>query len=63
MAKHDELFIVWRKCEEIWAVEKPHAERASGLFDTKQEAIERAREIAPEGSLHIKGKNGKLRKG
>ena len=63
MAKHDELFIVWRKEDEVWAVEKPHAERASGLFDTKQEAIDRARELAPEGSLHVKGKDGKLQKG
>jgi hypothetical protein len=63
MAKHDELFVVWRKDQEAWVVEKPHAERASGLFDTKSDAIERAKELAPEGSVHIKGKDGELQKG
>jgi hypothetical protein len=61
MAKHDEYFIVWRKDEEVWAVEKPHAERASGLFDTQQDAVDQAKDWAPEGSIHLKGKNGKLR--
>ena len=61
MAKHDEFFIVPRSNGQ-WAIEKPHSERASALEDSQKEAIERAKELAPEGSIHLKGLNGKLRK-
>ena len=61
MAKHDELFIVPRDNGQ-WAIEKPHAERASALVDDQVSAIKRAKKMAPEGSIHLKGLNGKLRK-
>ena len=62
MAKHDTVHVVSREVQGKWAVEKPKAERASGLFDTKPEAIAFARKLAPEGVIHVHGKNGKLEK-
>jgi hypothetical protein len=61
MAKHDELFIVYRPEQKVWAIEKPHAERASDLKPTQEQAIKRAKQLAPEGSIHLKGLNGKLK--
>jgi hypothetical protein len=34
-----------------WRVEKQGAERASGVFENKQEAVERARELAQQAPL------------
>jgi hypothetical protein len=61
MAKHDELIIEPRP-DGRWNVKKPHAERASAVEDTQREAIDRAREMAPEGDVKIKGRDGKFRK-
>ena len=61
MAKHDELFIVPRPNGD-WAIEKPHAERASAVVETQEQAIKKAKKMAPEGSIHLKGLNGKMRK-
>ena len=61
MAKHDEL-IVERRDDGRWDVRKPHAERSSAVEDTQREAIGRAREIAPEGDIKIRGLNGKFRR-
>ena len=44
-----------------WAVRKPKAERASGVFDTQQDAVERAKQLAGNGTVHIQGRHGKLR--
>ena len=41
----------------------PHAERASAVKDTQRDAVARAKELAPEGVIHIKQANGKFRKG
>ncbi len=41
---------------------KPNAERASGVFETQAEAIERAQELAGNGTIHIQGRHGKFRK-
>jgi len=60
MAKHDELIIEPRDNKQ-WAVMKPHAERASTLVDSQQDAIAWAKEHAPEGDIKIKGLNGKFR--
>jgi hypothetical protein len=61
MAKHGEYFIEKRK-DGDWQVKLPHAERASAVEHTQQEAIERARQFAPEGVVHVKQTDGKFRK-
>jgi hypothetical protein len=46
-----------------WDVKKPHADRASGNFDHKTDAIDRAREILRNtggGELQIRDKHGKI---
>jgi hypothetical protein len=60
MAKHSEYFVEPRK--DGWAVKLPHAERASAVEETQQEAIKRARQLAPEGVIHVKQRNGKFRR-
>jgi uncharacterized protein YdaT len=59
MAKHDEV-IVEPRDDGRWNVKKPHAERASSVEDTKTEAIRRAKELAPEGDIKVKGTDGKF---
>jgi hypothetical protein len=59
MAKNQEVFV--KKHDRGWAVAKPNAERASGVFDTQAEAIKRARQIADGGPVHIQGRQGKFR--
>ena len=60
MAKHDEL-IIQKRDDGRWDIRKPHAERSSGIEDTQIEAIGRAKELAPEGDIKVKGLNGKFR--
>jgi hypothetical protein len=60
MAKHGEYFIEPHKGG--WAVRLPHAEKASAVEETQQEAIQRARQFAPEGVIHVKQRNGKFRR-
>jgi hypothetical protein len=57
--KHNVVYVVQHGDE--WAVKKPNAERASAILPTQQDAIERAKELAGEGSIHIQGRNGKYR--
>jgi len=47
---------------EGWQVKRPHAERASNVFDTKQEAIDRGRELAKKthGELVIQRSDGTI---
>jgi len=61
MAKHDELIIEPRS-DGRWGIKKPHAERSSSVEDTQREAIARARQLAPEGDIKLKGLNGKFRR-
>jgi Uncharacterized protein conserved in bacteria (DUF2188) len=61
MAKHDEYFVEKRP-DGRWDVKKPHAERASVVVDTQREGIQRAKALAPEGDIKVKGTNGKFRK-
>ena len=61
MAKHDEL-IVERRDDGRWEVKKPHAERSRAVENTQREAIQRAKELAPEGDIKVRGLNGKLRR-
>ena len=60
MSKNQEVFV--KKHEKGWAVSKPNAERASGVFDTQAEAINRARELAGGGPVHIQSRHGKFRR-
>ena len=45
-----------------WNVKKKGAERASGHFDTKEEAVNRGREISKKSGSEfiVHGKNGKI---
>jgi len=46
-----------------WRVEKKGADRASGVFENKQDAIERARELAQQASLgqvRVKNQRGRI---
>lgn len=57
--KHSEVYVVQHP--DGWAVKKPNAERASAVAPTQQEAVERAKEIAGRGPIHIQGRKGKFR--
>jgi hypothetical protein len=57
--RHNEVFV--KIHSQGWAVSKPNAERASAVFDTQAEAIERARELAGNGTIHIQGRHGQFR--
>lgn len=59
MSRHGEYFVEPHK--DGWAVRLPHAERASAVVDTQQEAIAKARDFAPKGVIHVKQLNGKFR--
>ncbi len=59
MGKNQEVFV--KRHDRGWAVSKPNAERASGVFDTQAEAVRRAREIAGGGPVHIQRRHGKFR--
>ena len=45
-----------------WDIKKPNAERSSGHFDRKQDAIDRARDISRNinGELVIHNQNGRI---
>ena len=60
VGKYQEIFV--KRHDDGWAVSKPHAERASGVFETQAEAITRARELSGGGTIHIQGRDGKFRK-
>ena len=49
--RDDEVFVVKHGLE--WAVKKVHIERARDVFPTQAEAIERARELAAGGEIHV----------
>jgi hypothetical protein len=65
MANNDEdRYVV--KHEDGWAVKKENADRASGVFRTQKEAIDRAREIVEKsgggrGEIRIQGRDGNFR--
>ncbi len=60
MAKHDEL-IIEKRHDGRWGIKKPHATRSSAVEDNQREAISRAKELAPEGDIKLKGLDGKFR--
>ena len=51
MAK--ETFFIERRDEGDYAVRRPNSERASGIGQTQQEAIEIARRVNPDATLHV----------
>ncbi len=59
MRNHVEVFV--KIHPQGWAVARPNAERASGVFPTQAEAIELARKIAGTGPIHIQRRDGKFR--
>ena len=60
LGKHQEVFV--KRHGKGWAVSKPNAERASGVFGTQAEAIARTRELSGGGTIHVQGRHGKFRK-
>ena len=60
MAKHDEL-IIEKRDDGRWGIKKPHAERSSAIENTQKEAIDRAKGLAPEGDIKLKGLTSKFR--
>lgn len=61
MAKNDRYVV---KHEDGWAVKKPGAERASGIYDTQREAERHAKEIVSNlggGEVRIQGRDGQWR--
>jgi Uncharacterized protein conserved in bacteria (DUF2188) len=60
MAKHSEYFV--EPHPKGWAVKLPYAERVSATAPTQKKAIERAKELAPEGVVHVKQRDGKFRR-
>jgi hypothetical protein len=46
-----------------WATQRDRGERASGVFPTQHEAIQRGRDLAQQtrGELRIHGQNGRIR--
>jgi len=46
-----------------WSVRRSGASRASGIYNTQQEAIDRARDIArnQQTELYIHGRDGRIR--
>ncbi|MGO8792032.1 MAG: DUF2188 domain-containing protein [Terriglobia bacterium] len=57
--KHNVVYVVQH--DDGWAVRKPNAGRASGVYSTQQEAVDRAKQLADKGTVHIQGRHGKLR--
>jgi hypothetical protein len=52
MAKN-EVFIERRREQGDYAVRKPGSERASAILPTQAQAIERARKMNPDTTVHI----------
>jgi hypothetical protein len=60
MGKHNEYYVVPRKDEKTWAVELPHAKRASAVENSEKAAIRTAQKFSPQGVVHVKKPNGKF---
>ena len=52
MSKDDEFFIEKRD-QGDFAVRRPNSERASAVEDTQKAAIERAKAMNPDATLHV----------
>jgi pyridoxine/pyridoxamine 5'-phosphate oxidase len=49
----DKRLYVEQRPEKDFAVRRPNAERASAVESTQAKAIERARQLEPNGSVHV----------
>ncbi|MBI9083877.1 MAG: DUF2188 domain-containing protein [Desulfobacterales bacterium] len=61
--KDRQVYHVTTGGEDGWRVKKEGASRASGVFDTKADAVERGRELAKgagEGQLKIHKRDGRI---
>lgn len=52
MTKKNDLYIE-RRAEGDYAIRKPNSERASAVRETQKEAINRAKEINPNATIHV----------
>jgi hypothetical protein len=50
--KNDPLFIE-RQRDGSYAVKRANAQRASHVLETQADAIKRARELSPDGPIHV----------
>jgi hypothetical protein len=57
--KHNVVYVVLH--DGSWAVRKPNADRASGVYATQRKAVDRAKQLAGNGTVHIQGRHGMLR--
>lgn len=53
MAKKDVFFIEKRQDKGDFAIRRPGSDRASGIKGTQKEAIDRAREMNPDATIHV----------
>jgi hypothetical protein len=63
MSKHVVYHVVPDKDEGVWKVRREGAERAANIHDVKSDALEKARELAPNNDLSqvkIHGRDGKI---
>lgn len=52
MTKKHELFVERRE-QGDYAIRRPNSERASGVAPTQSKAIEQARQLDPNASIHV----------
>ena len=52
LSKKKEIYVE-RRAEGDYAVRRPGSDRASAVEPTQEQAIERAREIAPDAAVHV----------
>ena len=55
-----ELFVVHH--DEGCAVKRPDGERSSAVTGTQAEAIERARQMEPNATIHVQNRHGEFRR-
>ena len=48
-----EEFFIERRDQGDYAIRKPDSDRASAILPTQAEAIEKAREMNPEATIHV----------
>ena len=53
MANKDDEYFIERRPQGDYAVRKPNSERASAVEPTQREAIDRARGMNPDATLHV----------
>jgi len=46
-------FFIEKRDQGDYAIRKPNSERASGVESTQKEAIEKAKELNPDATIHV----------